>query len=484
MNETGQRWGQRLPRTMCWLGQSASAVGLALLGAHSPFADAVQSGWRTLGFDAERVLLLTLLTMALLGTMGAAGVQRARGAAWAGGVLFFVATYLVAFVWQSLQPLPDALGRPQVMVPGALGSVAVTLTALAVVGCGVGAVVGAALGELVVVPMFAIVRVGYRWWRGQRPTVTRSQVVRQGIRLGGGIMVLLAVWLCLINAGDLLTYGPSSAIFRPRIPATMVAQPHGTVQQGTYRSAALRQRQQTYWVYLPPAYFALPAQRYPVLYLLHGSPGKPSDWFRAAHVDAAADDLLARQQMRATILVGAEGNGPRYRFSEWANSADGRQRMEDAIAFDLVAVIDQRYRTRATAANRAIGGLSMGGYGAVNIALHHPDVFGTALSLGGYFTAEGAVFGTTASFRHYNSPQQFIQTAAGARALRQVRFIIGVGLADGTYYQQGLRFVQSLKEQGATVTLLVATGGHAWRVWAQQMAQAFPLIAPVGATNA
>jgi S-formylglutathione hydrolase FrmB len=65
--------------------------------------------------------------------------------------------------------------------------------------------------------------------------------------------------------------------------------------------------------------------------------------------------------MRDTILVLPDGNGSITRSSEWANSFDSRQLMEDAIAQDLVAYVDAHFRTLAAPSYRAIGGLSEGG---------------------------------------------------------------------------------------------------------------------------
>jgi S-formylglutathione hydrolase FrmB len=66
------------------------------------------------------------------------------------------------------------------------------------------------------------------------------------------------------------------------------------------------------------------------------------------------------------------GDGPTY----WANWSNGGPRWADYIIQDVVGAIDSRYRTVPTAAGRAIGGLSMGGLGALHIAMRRPDVFG------------------------------------------------------------------------------------------------------------
>lgn len=185
--------------------------------------------------------------------------------------------------------------------------------------------------------------------------------------------------------------------------------------------------------------------------------------------------------MRETILIGADGSGPIYRFSEWANSFDGRQAMEDVLVQDLVPFIDHHYRTLPEAANRAIGGLSMGGYGAVNIALHHPEVFRGVMSVGGYFQAEGPVFGSgvgSVAYRYLNSPSLLLQTPGGKKGASLLTFVVGVGTTDGRYYREGTTFYQQLLTMGIHAHLLTASGGHSWPLWAKQLGETLPLLEP------
>jgi len=138
--------------------------------------------------------------------------------------------------------------------------------------------------------------------------------------------------LILFVVRSLLTYGPTTNLYQPvsiqgkhtsagggSAPTT------GTLQSDTFTSLALDRIERTYWSYLPPSYAVSPTRRYPTFYLLHGSFGGPGNWFQAAHAATTADALMMAGKMRETILIGADGNGPVHRFSEWANSFDGRQ---------------------------------------------------------------------------------------------------------------------------------------------------------------
>jgi enterochelin esterase-like enzyme len=297
-----------------------------------------------------------------------------------------------------------------------------------------------------------------------------------------GALVLGAVALGTPSFGEFLNFGASTDIYQPaqQLPPS----DQGTVEQGTYVSVALGAATRSYSIYLPPSYYTLDdlTQRYPVVYLLHGSPGGPTDWFAAGHAGQTLDTLIAAGLTRETIVVSPDGNGPVYRVSAWVNSFDQRQRMEDAIATDLVAYIDRHYRTLPDAADRMIGGLSEGGFGAVNIALHRPDVFSRVLCVSGFFMADtNAVFGRgsqSVNYRRYNSPAVYLQSAQGQKAARQLTFVLGLGKLDGKYFQAGLAFAGELTSYGMNVHVVQNDGGHSWLLWGQMLGQSLPLLTP------
>jgi len=151
-------------------------------------------------------------------------------------------------------------------------------------------------------------------------------------------------------------------------------------------------------IYLPPAYATSPTRRFPVAYYLHGLGGSETDWVSKGGIDGAADSLFAAGTPEM-ILVMPDGDDGWY--TTWttqvpyAQCADTlhvespdrycvrHERYDDYVARDVVAYIDAHYRTMADRAHRGIGGLSMGGYGALSIALHYPNVFAAAASHSG-----------------------------------------------------------------------------------------------------
>jgi len=436
----------------------------------------IDNGIITLGFDAERVALLDYILLTFLSSVLAAFLLQQRSAAWVGGFTSFVLYYLIPFAQQAQHPALGPDGRAQILLPGAFASVLLTLLALSLLCAGAGAVIGEACGQVLLVPL---VRMGRRGWAAlrKRPFSAKSPSLWASFFSSiVGVLLIGALVLSTLGTGPLLTYGLTTNLYHS---ATLSVSRHGILQQGTFTSPSLGGITRTYWIYLPPSYTTTLSQRYPTFYLLHGSPGSPQDWFQAAHAATTADTLLAQGKIRETILIGVDGNGPQYRFSEWANSFDGRQRMEDAIVQDLVSFIDSHYRTLARVTERAIGGLSMGGYGAVNIALHHPDIFHKVMSLSGYFQAEGPVFGAgtqSNAYRQLNSPSLFLQTPKGRQNASRLTIVLGIGTMDGHYYQEGLALYKQLLSMKIPVHLLTDVGGHSWTLWAKQFGKALPLL--------
>ncbi len=133
--------------------------------------------------------------------------------------------------------------------------------------------------------------------------------------------------------------------------------------------------QGSYLIYLPPSYSTDTTRRYPVIYWLHGGFGYQTEAANIAVQPFAA--AMQAGKMPETILV-----IPQALPSGWyANSKDGARPIEDVLIKNLVPHIDATYRTLASAGNRGIEGMSMGGYGALHLGLKYPDVFGVISSV-------------------------------------------------------------------------------------------------------
>jgi S-formylglutathione hydrolase len=141
--------------------------------------------------------------------------------------------------------------------------------------------------------------------------------------------------------------------------------------------------EQTVAVYLPPSYDASPAKRFPTLYLLHGFMGNNKAWtsgyYQGMNLRSSMDEMIRSGKVREMIVVLPNGWNA-YRGGFYTNSTVTGN-WEDYIYRDLVQHIDATYRTIARPESRGIAGTSMGGYGAMTLAMKHPDVFSAVYAL-------------------------------------------------------------------------------------------------------
>lgn len=243
--------------------------------------------------------------------------------------------------------------------------------------------------------------------------------------------------------------------------------PPGTSERFYVMSGALGGRRQPVDVYLPPGY-AENLQRYPVLYLLHGFPGRPNAFLLTLKAGVDEDVLMAQGRMQPVILVMPFGSTGTYSDKEWADGVHPDAHWETFLARDVVRAVDARYRTIPTGAGRAIAGLSEGGYGALNVALHHPGEFHVVESWSGYELAEHvkSVFGTDPRRLAYNSPLDELPPTAHRLRLDRTFFWLYWGAQDGrSLKEQNEEFAAALARERIPHRSFVFPGGHNSRVW-------------------
>ena len=149
------------------------------------------------------------------------------------------------------------------------------------------------------------------------------------------------------------------------------------LQELTFKTSALAAPTKVR-ILLPAGYEPRGKRRYPVLYLLHGASGDQTSWTSAGQGEA--EQLTANLPLIVVMPDGGRGGF----YTNWFNNgAGGLPRWEDWHIKRLIPWVDGHYRTRATRAERAIAGLSMGGFGTFSYASRHPDLFTAALSLSG-----------------------------------------------------------------------------------------------------
>jgi enterochelin esterase-like enzyme len=178
-----------------------------------------------------------------------------------------------------------------------------------------------------------------------------------------------------------------------------------------------------YRVYLPPDYPYAPQRTYPVAYMLHGNGGNYTEW-SDSFLPEQIDRLIVANEIQPMIVVMPDDGESTY-FANWDNGP----RWGDYIAEDVVSTVDQRYRTMRRPEARAVGGLSMGGLGALNLAMQRPDVFGV---VGGHSPSvrlepdSSLWFLTGENFWEHNP----VWLAKNRTGLESVKFWLDVGTDD------------------------------------------------------
>jgi S-formylglutathione hydrolase FrmB len=130
-------------------------------------------------------------------------------------------------------------------------------------------------------------------------------------------------------------------------------------------------KQVPYCTLLPPSYDADTTRRYPILYFLHGLGDNEQSFVRSGGWNLT-EDLWERHQLSEFLIVTPAGEASFY-----INSHDGRSRYEDFLLREFIPFIEHRYRIAGDHLERGIGGISMGGYGALRLAFLHPELFGS-----------------------------------------------------------------------------------------------------------
>lgn len=446
-------------------------LGIALLVTWFFFSPPVLAALTTpivaVGLDPLTTGLISALFLITSAALVSAMVSRQRlGTAIGAGIIYSL-SYVLPFLQQELLPHHDPGGHTELLNTGILVHTISVLLASGLLCAYLGTIIGSELSKAVFDPIWQLAQL-IRYTRFRPNQVAAAEKTRQRSAWGLvsawlGLFALLGLLFLSSGIGDLLFFSPDVGLHNPPTVST-----HGALVADSMVSPALHGQRRSFLVYLPPSYQdrATPERRYPTLYLLHGSPGSEYDWIRGGKAVQSADTLIEHREIPELIMIFPDGNGRNGETSEWGNSFDQKQLMENFVAFDLVHYIDQKYRTIPQVSDRAIGGFSMGGFGAMNIAVHHPDIFGSVISLAGYYTADGSIWGQNAAYRHANSPALILPTRPQAWKLR---IFLGAATKDQPYYTDTQQFILELKALHRNYTFDLENGYHTWGVWETQL---------------
>jgi enterochelin esterase-like enzyme len=223
-------------------------------------------------------------------------------------------------------------------------------------------------------------------------------------------------------------------------------------------------RRADYLVYLPAGYS--PTTRYPVLYLLHGDPGRPQLFFDVGNVGVRLDNLTAQRQVPPMIVVVPDGRigGSQFSDTEWADTRAGRF---ESYVLEAMRDADQRFATIPDRRARVLAGYSSGAYGALNIALHHLDAFASVQLWSGYYeqpNPAGPFAGASRATLAYNSPDAYVPKIPRRLALLPLSVFIYGGRADPASVLIA-PMVKELRVHHASAGYAIYKGGHDWQLW-------------------
>lgn len=424
--------GARLPRATRLV---ALAAGTGLAFAIWQFAigwPSLGSALVSLGLDAERSGVAVALTgAALAGAVGGL-LGRAR-LAWPLSAAWFVALYLLPAV---LSGLPDPAPGQRLDVTGTVLAI-VGLAGLAAAPGGLGAALGRGLRTA-----------------GRAASRIRWRDPIQASTATAALALLVLAAFGLWQAPGVFLYGPWQGMYQARLgmaTRSLTFTYHSAILGGERRAVAI----------LPPGYDSRGAVRYSVLYLLHGSPGSEQDWPRQGAGEIAA---AAAQDGSAPplVIVCPNGDGPRGgSHDSWADGYVPGDLLESSLLQDLVPAVESRFRVATDQRHRVVGGMSSGGYGAANMALRHPGVFGVALDLSGDVSPPASAFGGNEVERLANDP---LILSVKPRPERASAFFVGWATQD-PYAAENRQLAAQLRASRYLVRTNVARGGHQWSAW-------------------
>ena len=236
-------------------------------------------------------------------------------------------------------------------------------------------------------------------------------------------------------------------------PTPVCSETTGRIGAGPFPSAILPSGQAAYAVYFPPCYNT--RLRYPVAYLLHGSPNFDERHWLDLGLKEALDRAIASRRTPPFIVVLPRGDVT----GTFGNTSGGSGSWEQVIVEELIPYVDTVYNTLRTKEARAIGGISRGAVWALEIAFRHPDLFS---AVGGHSSALAVSLAPPVF-----DPIQIAQTDQ-ANALKGMRILLDSGDRDWAL-QQTAELHSILDQRGVPNTFVVGRGAHTAAYWSSQM---------------
>lgn len=253
----------------------------------------------------------------------------------------------------------------------------------------------------------------------------------------------------------------------------------GRVQCGAVKSTILK-RPVRYCVLLPPSYDAEKTRRFPTLYYLHGLFENEQSLVNFGGWNIV-EDLQEKKSIGEFLIITPDGGRSFYinsRPSTSLRTSDGRERYEDFFIREFIPAMDRAFRTRPTRAARAIGGSSMGGYGALRFAFKYPERFaavgvhqaalvespsqGLSATAGPFLGRLTAAFGAPADPAYWKAQSPFALARQQAGPAR-LKIYFDCGTEDEYGFHVGARALHELLQSRKVAhEFHLYAGGHGW----------------------
>jgi enterochelin esterase-like enzyme len=236
---------------------------------------------------------------------------------------------------------------------------------------------------------------------------------------------------------------------RDELKIDLSVPPKGAVDKnGEMYSFALG-RSMNYSIYLPPGYDTTSID-YPVLYLLHGMWGNYLDWVNNG-MENIVYQAIYNETSKSMIVVMPDGLDAFY----CNNYNDGPMLYEDFFIDEFMPHIESSYRIKGDRQNRAIAGLSMGGYGTTFHAFKRPGMFSSAYSMSGALD-----IGTSAP-----DLKKLLEDLTSEEKSGLPKYAMECGTEDYVVYQSNVDFDAFLDEKGIAHEYVARPGAHDWPFW-------------------
>ena len=250
--------------------------------------------------------------------------------------------------------------------------------------------------------------------------------------------------------------------------------PHGTVSKVWYNSPTLSMNRRM-TVYTPAGY-ETSGKRYPVFYLLHGMGGDENAWCDLGRATQILDNLIAQGKAEPMIVVMTNGNADleatpgESSLGYVVPTTRLPKTMEGSFEThfpEVVKFIDKNYRTKANKKNRAIAGLSMGGFHSLHISNQYPDMFNYV----GLFSA--AIWpNKNSSSAIYKDAEKKLATQF---AKKPALYWIAIGKTD-FLYKANEEYRKLLDSNNYPYEYYESEDGHIWKNWRIYLSKFAPML--------